>query len=213
MKSFHLFILALTFSGCASVDFAQTRGYQKFLVKIVADPGLRNVASEKSLSKEVLVKRCSSTSENCDSVEKRLDYATFSKAFRKKILVQSLISQQASLLEQQWASLRLDREALKQELEEFDRSIKVNRMSSLRDVTSNIIRMRASVVIDLQEVEKKISLTEKDLSFFKSSNKNLVGSFETMLELLESNDNFGQSLIYRDNLIAQALDSVVSDMM
>ncbi|MBY0385007.1 hypothetical protein K2X05_07600 [bacterium] len=213
MKFSFLFILALIFSGCSTANFAQTRGYQKFLVKIVADPGLRNLASEKSLSKEVLVKRCSSTADNCESGEKRLDYTAFSKAFQKKILVQSLISQQASLLEQQWASLRLDRDALKQELEEFDKSIKVNRMSSLRDVTSNIIRMRASVVIDLQEVEKQISLTEKDLSFLKSSNKNIADNFETLLQLLESNDNFGQSLVYRDNLIAQALDSVVSDMM
>ncbi len=132
-------------------------------------------------------------------------------------MIRSVVSQQISLLEQQAASLRIDRDVLKQEIGEFDRSLKMYRMSSLRNVTINIERLRISFSLEIQELEQKISLTEKDLQVLKETSQqpNVVrnGDVSRILAMLESQESFGKSLLYKDNLIAQAIDDVIAEMI
>lgn len=216
--------LFLACTGCAThkVSSVISDSHQKYVLKIVPQQNDRTVASKESSQarKEVLVKKCLSQQSQCEVGGASLEYEKFTKNLQKKIAIESFVSQQVALLELQWAHLRLDREALQQEVREFDKNLKMNRMSSLKNVTDNIQRLRASVLIEIAELEQKIALTEKDLKAlqFSSSKAQSVSQrvqqdFQKMLELLEAEDAFGQSLSYNDNLIAQAIDSLVSEMM
>lgn len=199
-------------SACASLPRTNQLSPQ-YTIQIVTPASQRAVASE--AEKKVMVKSCSSP-QNCQADIKSLKYSEFALKLQKKIEVKSFVSQQISLLELQAASLRVDRESLQKEVEEFDRNLKMNRMSSLRGVTENIRRLRASVKMEIQEFDQKIALTEKDLQVLKSPVKSKSGySLETakMLDLLEYGTSFGASLLYQDNLIAQALDSLAREMI
>jgi hypothetical protein len=216
-------------SACASQKIASvsTESHQMYVLKIVRQsPNLtsenRKLASSEAVQdrKTVLVKKCLSQQKKCDIGGASLEYDSFIKKLQKKIAVESFVSQQVSLLELQWAHLRLDREALQQEVQEFDKNLKMNKMSSLKNVTDNIRRLRASVVLEIAEIEQKIALTEKDLKALQSPglknqsvSQRVQRDVQKMLQLLESEESFGQSLPYKDNLIAQAIDSLVSEMM
>ncbi len=208
-----LILLMFFASACTSIPRAKDKQSPQYTIQITTSPLKRAVASE--AEKKVIVKSCVSL-QNCQSDVKSLTYTEFALKLQKKIEVKSFVSQQISLLEQQAASLRVDRESLIGEVEEFDRNLKTNRMSSLRNVTENIRRLRASIKLEIQELDQKLALTEKDLQVLKSPVKSRSGySLETakMLDLLELGTSFGASLIYQDNLIAQALDSIAREMI
>jgi DNA-binding Xre family transcriptional regulator len=217
MRLLGVFILAALFAGCSSLN-SQNRlaSSQKYQVSVVANSQQRSVATQ-SPSKTLVVKKCEANTASCEVEAPKLEYDKFSKNLKYKVMIRSVISQQISLLEQQAASLRLDRDVLKQEVEEFDRNLKMNRMSSLRDVTHNIERMRVSVSMEIAELEQKLSLTEKDLQVLKENSQQpnvaINADISRILASLEVQGGFGQSLNYKDNLIAQAIDEVIAEMM
>lgn len=219
-------VVFLFCSACASQKIS-SESHQIYVLKIVPESQNlttenRKLASSESAQdrKTVLVKKCLSQPKQCDVGGASLEYETFIKNLQKKIAIESFMSQQVSLLELQWAHLRLDREALQQEVQAFDKNLKMNKMSSLKNVTDNIRRLRASVVLEIAEIEQKIALTEKDLQALQSpglkiqsASQRVQHDVQKLLHLLESEESFGQSLQYKDNLIAQAIDSLVSEMM
>ncbi len=231
MKLFWVLALSvfLLCSACASqkISSESKDSHQMYELKIVpqqADHSVKNrtVAAQPSMPdrKTVLVKKCLSQKKQCDVGGATLEYDSFIKNLQKKIAIESFVSQQVSLLELQWAHLRLDREALQQEVHEFDKNLKMNKMSSLKNVTDNIRRLRASVVLEIAELDQKMALTQKDLKALQSPglknqsvSQRVQHDLQKMLQLLESEDAFGQSLSYNDNLIAQAIDSLVGEMM
>lgn len=209
MRFFSLCVCAIVFTGCSSLPTQTTdKRSPKYQVSVWPAGAQRTVATQEQ-SKTVVVKKCDAIKESCESEQQRLEYSKFSENLHKKIKIRSIISHQISLLEQQAASLRLDRDVLKQEVEEFDRSLRSQRFSSLKDVTNNIERLRMTVSLEIQELEQKLSLTEKDLQVLKENAKqpNVAQS------LLEHPENFGQSLLYKDNLIAQTIDEVIAEMI
>jgi DNA-binding Xre family transcriptional regulator len=217
MRLLSVFILAALFIGCSSLDSqSRSASSQKYQVSIVASDQQRSVATQ-SPNKTLVVKKCEANKASCEADTQKLEYDKFSKNLKNKVMIRSVISQQISLLEQQAASLRLDRDVLKQEVEEFDRNLKMNRMSSLRDVTHNIERMRVSVSMEIAELEQKLSLTEKDLQVLKENSQQpnvaINADISRILASLEVQGGFGQSLNYKDNLIAQAIDEVIAEMM
>ncbi len=217
MKLVGVFIVAAFLTGCGSIS-SQTHSTrsQQYQVSVIANSQQRSVATQ-SLGKTIVVKKCQVNKTNCEAGTKKLEYDQFSKNLKNKVMIHSVISQQISLLEQQAASLRLDRDVLKQEVEEFDRNLKMNRMSSLRDVTHNIERLRVSVSMEIVELKQKLSLTEKDLQVLKENSQQpnvaINADISRILATLEVQDGFGQSLHYKDNLIAQAIDQVIAEMI
>lgn len=217
MRVLMVFIVAAFLSGCSSFNSqAHSVRSQKYQVSVIANDQQRTVANQ-SQGKTLVVKKCEVNKGNCEADTKKLEYEKFSKNLKNKVMIRSVISQQISLLEQQAASLRLDRDVLKQEVDEFDRSLKMNRMSSLRDVTQNIERLRVSVSLEIAELEQKLSLTEKDLQVLKENSQQpnvaINGDISRILATLEVQNGFGQSLHYKDNLIAQAIDEVIAEMI
>jgi hypothetical protein len=217
MKIFSVLIFATLSTGCSSFN-ARNSALKSptYQVSVIAESQQRSVATQ-SQSKTIVVKKCGATQTDCVTTDQKFEYAAFSKNLQNKVLIRSVISQQISLLEQQAASLRLDRDVLKKEVEEFDRNLRMYRMSSLRDVSSNIERLRVSVSLEIEELEQKISLTEKDLQVLKetSSLPKVAANADVnkILALLELQEGFGKSLLYKDNLIAQAIDEVISEMI
>jgi hypothetical protein len=204
------FLMLLTGSafliGCSSLESPKSvvQNHAKYQVSVLSDQ--RSLATAAS-SKILIVKKCGSVGSECETAEKKLEYDRFSKNLQKKFVIRGVISQQISLLQQQAASLRLDRDVLKQEVGEFDRNLRTNRMSSLREVKMNILRMRSSVSMEIQEIEQQLALTEKDLRVLNDATQNPV------LAILEAQETFGKSLNYKDNLIAQAIDAVITEMI
>ena len=210
-------ILAAFLTGCSSLNTQNSLSHQpKYQVSVVSEAQQRSVATQ-SQSKTIVVKKCEIENSNCESVNQKFEYEAFSKNLKQKVMIRSVISQQISLLEQQAASLRLDRDVLKQEVAEFDRNIKMYRMSSLRDVSNNIERLRVSVSLEIEELESKLTLTEKDLQVLKESSKQpnvaINADISRILAILELEGSFGKSLLYKDNLIAQAIDEVIAEMI
>ena len=217
MRLLSVFSLAALFIGCSSLNSpSHLASSQKYQVSVIADSQQRSVATQ-SPSKTLVVKKCEANKTNCEADTQKIEYDKFSKNLKNKVMIRSVISQQISLLELQAASLRLDRDVLKQEIEEFDRNLRMNRMSSLRDVTQNIERMRVSISMEIAELEQKLSLTEKDLQVLKENSQQpnvaINGDISRILASLEVQGGFGQSLHYKDNLIAQAIDEVIAEMM
>lgn len=217
MRLLSVFIVATFLSGCSTFN-SQSHSVrsQKYQVSVIANDQQRTVATQ-SQGKTLVVKKCEVNKGNCEADTKKLEYEKFSKNLKNKVMIHSVISQQISLLEQQAASLRLDRDVLKQEVDEFDRNLKMNRMSSLRDVTQNIERLRVSVTLEITELEQKLSLTEKDLQVLKENSQQpnvaINADISRILAILEIQNGFGQSLHYKDNLIAQAIDEVIAEMI
>ncbi len=217
MKLVGVFMVAAFLTGCSSLN-SQNHSIrsQQYQVSVIANSQQRSVATQ-ATGKTLVVKKCEANQINCEADTKKLEYEKFSKNLKNKVMIHSVISQQISLLEQQAASLRLDRDVLKQEVEEFDRSLKMNRMSSLRDVTHNIERLRVSVSMEIAELEQKLSLTEKDLQVLKENSQQpsvaINADISRILATLEVQGGFGQSLHYKDNLIAQAIDEVIAEMI
>ncbi len=217
MRLLGVYMVVAFLTGCSSFNSQNhSASSQKYQVSVIANVQQRSVATQ-SASKTLVVKKCEANKASCEMDTPKLEYDKFSKSLKNKVMVRSVISQQISLLEQQAASLRLDRDVLKQEVEEFDRNLKMNRMSSLRDVTHNIERLRVSVSMEIAELEQKISLTEKDLQVLKENSQKPTVAINTdisrILAILEVQGGFGQSLHYKDNLIAQAIDEVIAEMI
>lgn len=217
MRLLGVYMVVAFLTGCSSLNSQNhSASSQKYQVSVIANVQQRSVATQ-SASKTLVVKKCEANKASCEMDTPKLEYDKFSKSLKNKVMVRSVISQQISLLEQQAASLRLDRDVLKQEVEEFDRNLKMNRMSSLRDVTHNIERLRVSVSMEIAELEQKISLTEKDLQVLKENSQQPNVAINTdisrILAMLEVQGGFGQSLHYKDNLIAQAIDEVIAEMI
>jgi hypothetical protein len=217
MRLLGVYILITFLTGCSSLNSQHhSARSQKYQVSVIANSQQRSVATQ-THGKTLVIKKCEANKANCEADTQKLEYDQFTKNLKNKVRIRSVISQQISLLEQQAASLRLDRDVLKQEVEEFDRSLKMNRMSSLRDVTHNIVRLRVSVSMEIAELEQKLSLTEKDLQVLKDNSQQpnvaMNSDISRILALLEVQGGFGQSLHYKDNLIAQAIDEVIAEMI
>jgi hypothetical protein len=207
-----LLLLSIT-SGCSLLETSREKS-SHYVFEVVDQKKNRDIASDQFTEKTILVKKCQDRSESCTFIERSLKYDEFASQLQKRIEVKSYVSQQISLLEQQGASLRLDREALQNEIDLIDRRLKEKSMS--QNVTHNIRDMRASILLEMQELDQKIQLTEKDLFLLKSPLKNRTGVNQDtarLLEIIESGAEFGSSLQYRDNLIAQVLDSVAQELM
>lgn len=203
----------LMVTACAGAPRQNESQTQKYSIQIVNQDSSRGIASNSE--KQVIVKSCAAEPQ-CSSLVKSMKLSEFAHKLQKKIEIKSFVSQQISLLEQQHASLSVDRESLQNEVSELDRNLKYNRMSSLRGVSENIRRLRASLQIEIAELNQRIAMTEKDLQVLKSPVKNPGNySLETakLIEILELSTAFGASLLYRDNLIAQTLDSIARELI
>lgn len=204
-----LFLACFVSSGCASFEKAP-QATTHFSFEIITD-GRQPATAHKA----VFLKKCSHqmTTSTCSTPLKPVDYALFVKHLQRRIETRAFVSQQMALLEHQLASLQMDREIIQTEIDQFDRSLN-NALSP--DAIANVRYLRTSIVMDAKELDRKIQLTQVDLKALQQPVKNPgVVSLETakLLELLESPQAFGHSLVYRDNLFAQTMDAIARELL
>ncbi len=210
-----LFLASFFSVGCSSFEGTQSVTTH-FAFEIVSPVNSAHSGRQlASTPKSIFLKKCSHqvTTSSCASPFKPVDYALFIKHLQKRLETRAFVSQQIALLEYQLASLQMDREIIQTEIEQFDRSL--NRTLS-PDAIANIRYLRVTIVLDAEELDRKIQLTQADLGALKQPVKSPGPvSLETakLLELLESPQAFGNSLVYRDNLFAQAMDAIAREML
>lgn len=206
-------LFALFTMSCAQLP-KRIRSEAQYQVALVTDLQSRQPSSQGGTPSHILVSECRGAS--CTQTPKTISFKDFVQHLEKKKQLKSFLSHQASLLEQQLMSLRVDRDSLQNEVQEMDRRLQMNQLSSLRNVTQNIRQLRASVQMELAEIDKKMELTQKDLLALQQPIKTPRGyapEVERFLHIIDSENHFGQSLSYRDNLVAQEIDAIVRQMM
>lgn len=206
-----LLLACFASTACSSLETGpHTTTYFSF--EIVASANNRQPTS---MNKSVFLKKCSHqvTTSNCSAPLKAVEYSLFVKRLQKRIEARAFISQQIALLEHQRASLQMDREIIQNEIDQFDRSLN---NAFLPETVANIHYLRVSLVMDAQELDRKIQLTQADLNALQQPVKSpgtMPLEVAKLVELLESPQVFGNSLVFRDNLFAQTMDAIARELL